>query len=63
MQLPREMIVEHLRAGGEFEASERAARELPEKVDTERESELLVQFGIDPQRMADDFGGQAPAVG
>ena len=63
MQLPREMIVERLRGRGDFDASERAARELPEKVDTDRDAELLSRFGIDPQEMSDDFGGQAPAVG
>ena len=63
LQLPREMIVEHLRARGDFDASERAARELPEKVDTEQEPELLSQFDIDPERVADDFGGQASEGG
>jgi hypothetical protein len=63
MQLPREMIVERLRGRGEYDASERAGRELPEKVDTENDAELLSRFGIDPQELAEDFRGQAPEVG
>jgi hypothetical protein len=63
MQLPREMIVERLRGRGEYDASERAARELPERVDTERDAELLSRFDLNPQELADEFGGQAPSVG
>jgi hypothetical protein len=63
MQLPREMIVERLRKRGDYDASERAARELPERVDTERHADLLSRFEVDPEELADDFGGQAPSVG
>jgi hypothetical protein len=63
MQLPREMIVERLRGRGDYDASERAGQELPEKVDTERDAELLSCFGVDPHELADEFRGQAPEVG
>ena len=63
MQIPKGMVVERIRAAGDTEAADRADAELPEKVDTEQEPELLSQFDIDPERMADDFGGQAPEVG
>jgi hypothetical protein len=63
MQLPREMIVERLRKRGDYEASEEAARELPERVDTERHADLLSHFEVDPEELTDDFGGQAPSVG
>jgi hypothetical protein len=63
MLIPKDMIVEQLRARGDFDGAERADRELDEKVDTERDAELLSRLEIDPQRLTDDFGGQAPAVG
>jgi hypothetical protein len=63
MQLPKAMIVERLRARGDTAGAERADRELDEKVDTERDARVLRELGIDPEQLADDFGGQSPAIG
>jgi hypothetical protein len=63
MQIPKGMIVERIRAAGDTEAADRAESELPERVDTERDAELLRRFDLDPQQLADGLGGQAPAVG
>ncbi len=63
MLLPKEMIVEQLRARGDSTGAERADRELGEKVDTERDAELLAELQIDPRQLDDQFGGQSPAVG
>jgi hypothetical protein len=43
--------------------ADRADAELPEKIDTERDAELLRKFNLDPQQLADGLGGQAPAIG
>jgi hypothetical protein len=63
MQIPKGMVVERIRTSVGAEAAERAHAELPEKVDTERDAELLQTFDLDPQQLADGLGGQAPAVG
>ena len=63
MQIPKGMIVERLRAAGQTDLVSRAEAELPEKVDTERDAELLRKFNLDPQQLADGLGGQAPAIG
>jgi hypothetical protein len=63
MLVPKDMVVEQLRARGDFDAVERADRELGEKVDTEGDAELLESLGIDPARLEDELGGQSPAVG
>jgi hypothetical protein len=63
MLLPKHMIVEQLRARGDFEAAERADRELGEKVDTEQDASLLEELKVDARKLEDDFGGQSPAVG
>ena len=63
MQIPKGMVVERIRAGGDPDRTARADAELPEKVDTERDADLLRSFDLDPQRLADGLGGQAPAVG
>jgi len=63
MLLPKTMVVEQLRARGDTEGAERADRELGEKVDTEQDADLLASLGVDAAKLADDFGGQSPAVG
>ncbi len=63
MLLPKTMVVEQLRARGDTEGAERADRELGEKVDTEQDADLLAALDVDAAKLADDFGGQSPAVG
>jgi hypothetical protein len=57
------MIVEQIRVRGDAEATARAERELPEKLDPERDAELLRGFGLDPAALVEDFSGQSPEVG
>ena len=63
MNIPREMIVEQIRFRGDAEATARAERELPEKVDPQRDAELLRRFGLDPAALVKEFSGQSPEVG
>jgi hypothetical protein len=63
MLLPKAMIIEHLRTRGDDAAAERADRELGEKVDTDQDSDLLRELGVDAMKLETDFGGQSPAVG
>ena len=63
MQVPKGMIVERLRAAGQTDLVSRAEAELPEKVDTERDGDLLRSLDLDPAELADGLGGQAPAIG
>jgi hypothetical protein len=60
MEIPKEAILEFLRERGESDRASEAERELPEQVDTERDSGLLARFGVDPQEllsMADRIPG------
>jgi hypothetical protein len=63
MEIPREMVIERIRSRGDTDATERAARELPEKVDPQRDRALLASFEVDPADLEEDLGGQSPAVG
>ena len=63
MQIPKGMVVERIRSDRGAEAAARADAELPEKVDTDRDADLLRRLEVDPQQLADGLGGQAPAVG
>ena len=53
MQIPKGMVVERIRTSGDVAMADRAEAELPEKIDTERDAELLRKFNLDPQQLAD----------
>lgn len=63
MDIPREMVIQAIRSRGDFDAADRAESELPEKVDTEQDAELLRRFSLDPRELEEQFGDQAPNVG
>jgi hypothetical protein len=63
VNIPKEMVVEQIRARGHADITERAERDLPEKVDPERDAELLRGFDVDPAALLDEFRGQTPNVG
>jgi hypothetical protein len=46
MQIPKEQILEFLRSRGDSAQAEQADRELPDQVDTEKQSGLLEKLGI-----------------
>ena len=63
MNIPKELVVEQIRSRGEAEVTSRAEQELPEKVDPDRDAELLRRFDLDPAALVEDFSGQSPEVG
>jgi hypothetical protein len=63
MLVPKTMVVEQLRARGDYDGAERADRELGEKVDTDQDAQLLAELSVDAQALADGFDDQSPAVG
>ena len=63
MNIPKELVVEQVRARGDAEATARAEQELPEKVDPDRDADLLRGFDLDPATMVETFSGQSPEVG
>ena len=56
MEIPKDKILDLLRERGEHDKADRADRELPDRVDPERDKGLLDQLGIDPQ----DLLGKLP---
>jgi hypothetical protein len=63
MTIPRELVVEQIRSRGDAEATTRAEQELPEKVDPDRDADLLRRFDVDPAALVETFSGQSPEVG
>ena len=63
MNIPKELLVSQVRARGDADATARAEQDLPEKVDPDRDAELLRGFDLDPAALVETFGGQSPEVG
>jgi hypothetical protein len=57
MEIPKDKILELLRQRGDDDKAQQAERELPDKVDPERDRGLLDQLGIDPQDLLGNLPG------
>lgn len=68
MQIDKDMVLGFVRSKGEDGKADQAAGELPDKVDTDRDSGLLSRFGIDigdlvQMASSGGLGGAAGKVG
>jgi hypothetical protein len=63
MQIDKAKIIEFLRSRGEQDKASQADSELPQQVDTERDSGLLEKYGIDPKELMGKLGGLGGALG
>lgn len=63
MEIPKAMIVEKIRGRSGADKAQEADKELPDKVDTETDAELLLKYDIDPDELQDTFEGQSPTAG
>jgi hypothetical protein len=57
MQIPKDQILQLLRDRGDSDQASQAEKELPDEVDTDKDSGLLAKFGIDPGDLISKFGG------
>lgn len=63
MQIDKNIIIDLLKSMGKHEDASRAHTEMPDKVDTERDSGLLGKFGIGPEMLSKlTAGGGAGAL-
>jgi hypothetical protein len=58
----KDKILDMLRQQGKSDQADQAQKELPDQVDTDRDSDLLEQFGISPQDLISKFGGGIPGL-
>ncbi len=63
MQIPKAMLVERIRGRSGAEKASEADKELPDKVDSENDAELLKKYDINPEELNEEFEGQAPNAG
>lgn len=57
MQIDKHQVLELLRAKGEQDKAEQAARELPDQMDTDEHADVLSSFGLRPQELVAKLGG------
>jgi hypothetical protein len=57
MKLDKSSVLKLLRDRGDHDKADQAARELPDEVDSEKDSNLLGKFGFNPQDLVGKFGG------
>lgn len=63
MQIDKTQILDFLRSQGQGETADRADRELPGTVDTDRDRGLLDRLGIDVQSLLGSLGGNFGGLG
>lgn len=63
MEIPKAMVVEKIRSRSGATKADEADRELPDKVDTEVDANLLAKYDLSPGDLDADFEGQSPNVG
>lgn len=57
MQIDKSQILDLLRSQGDSSKADEADRELPDKVDTDKDGGLLSRFGLDIGDLISKFGG------
>ena len=60
MEIPKEKILDLLRQQGKDDQVDQAGRDLPERVDPQRDAGLLEKFGLDPMDVVSKLGGGLP---
>jgi hypothetical protein len=63
VEISKGQIIDMIRQQGDSDKASQAERELPDQVDTDRDSGLLTKFGIDPQDLISKLGGNIPGLG
>lgn len=63
MQIDKTQILDFLRNQGQGDTADRADRELPGTVDTDRDRGLLDRLGIDVQSLLGSLGGSFGGLG
>jgi hypothetical protein len=57
MKIDKAQIIELLKSRGDQDKASQAESDLPDQVDTEKDSGLLAKFGIDPKDLLGKLGG------
>ncbi|MBO0687827.1 MAG: hypothetical protein J2P45_32150, partial [Candidatus Dormibacteraeota bacterium] len=59
MNFDKQDVINHISQVAGPQQAQQAAQQLPDQVDPDQHGNMLQQFGVDPQRMASQLGGQS----
>jgi hypothetical protein len=62
MEIPKDKILDLVREHGKSDQLDQADQHLPDKVDPDRDAELLEKFGLQPQDILSKLGGSIPGL-
>jgi hypothetical protein len=62
MEIPKDKVLEMMHEQGKSDQADQAKQELPDKVDTERDSGMLEKFGLNPKDLMSKLGGGIPGL-
>jgi len=57
MNISKDQIIQFLKDRGQSGQADQASSELPDQVDTDKDSGLLAKFGINPEELLGKLGG------
>jgi hypothetical protein len=57
MNIGKDQIIQFLKDRGQSGQADQASSELPDQVDTDKDSGLLAKFGINPEELLGKLGG------
>ena len=57
MNIDKQQIIDLLKSRGDHDKAGQAEQELPDQVDTEKDSGMLSKLGIDPKDLLGKLGG------
>ncbi len=58
MEFPKDKVLEMIKSKGGDDKAQQAEQELPDTVDSEKDSGLLAKFGVDPKDLMGGIGGK-----
>jgi hypothetical protein len=62
MLFDKQSVIDHISQQVGPDQAAQAAQQLPDQVDQEQHGDLLRQFGVDPENMASQLGGQLTSL-
>ncbi|WP_299039456.1 hypothetical protein [uncultured Pseudokineococcus sp.] len=62
MQIPKQQVIDFIKSKVGGDQADQADKELPDQVDTDRDSGLLQKFGVNPQDLLGGGGGGGIAL-
>lgn len=57
MEIDKSQIIDHLKSLGKHDEASKAESELPDKVDSDKQGDMLQKFGVNPQDLVGKLGG------